>query len=281
LRREEACQLRVRHVVETFGVWVFDLTAPGLTLKGADAGGSLRKIPIHKDFLALGFLENKVSGRNSTELLFVELSNDNAHGMYGSDFGKSFSYYLNKLKIFDKGTEVGVHQFRNTFSTQLENTTAKESFISELTGNIDENRPSERNRYTKQIFIQNLKETIDLLELPIQIPCTGTPGLRFIQPETGVKRRNRNLQRPRLHENVDPRPSKDDSAENLPTPYPARPPANAGGRHEPRDRPIRLSTPTPFRQKSLRRTLSWGDAFVQLDQITAFSRKGRFSRIRS
>ena len=73
LRREEIAQLRVRHVKwELVGkteskrrVWYFDLTASDLDLKEPDKG-SPRRVPFHRQFEKLGFLEDKIVGRTST-----------------------------------------------------------------------------------------------------------------------------------------------------------------------------------------------------------------------
>ena len=169
MRREEACQLRVRHIEEIAGIWTIDLTAPDLSLKeegGEEGTGSPRLIPLHREFLALGFIDALVTGRDGESQLFKDLSNDNSHASFGEAVGKRFSYYQ---KTAHPGMPRGLHRFRHTFSTTLENTSAKSAFIDELTGHSSADRSSERKRYTKAIYIENLKRTIDMLRLPIDV----------------------------------------------------------------------------------------------------------------
>lgn len=171
-RREELAQLCVRHFIQIEGIWVINLNAADLNLKAADGyedEGSRRLLPLHHNILKLGFLEACVLGRDGDERLFQELNNDNASESFGSALGKRFSNYQKAMKFFPDGVEGGLHRFRHTFMTRLENTDAKTTFVEELTGHESEGRRSERARYTKSIYVQNLKKTIDLLELPIDV----------------------------------------------------------------------------------------------------------------
>lgn len=171
-RREELAQLSVRHFVQIDGIWVINLNAADLSLKADDGyedEGSRRLLPLHRNILKLGFLEACVLGRDGEERLFPELNNDNANESFGSSLGKRFSNYQRAMKFFPAGVEGGLHRFRHTFTTRLENTKAKTTFVEELTGHESEGRRSERARYTKEIYVRNLKRTIDLLELPIDI----------------------------------------------------------------------------------------------------------------
>ena len=65
MRREEFSQLMVRHVRKVEGIWVFDLHAKDLDLK---TSWSRRYVPLHRDMLALGFLEQMVTGRWSAPI---------------------------------------------------------------------------------------------------------------------------------------------------------------------------------------------------------------------
>ena len=169
MRREEASQLRVRHFVKKAGIWAIDLNAPDVSLKkedGTEDVASRREIPLHDALLELQFVERLVDGRQPSELLFPELSDENAHGSFGESVGKAFFYYQS---TYLKGMRTGLHRLRHRFITELENTDAKGAYIDALTGHNGKERQSERARYTKEIYIQNLKRTIDLLELPIDI----------------------------------------------------------------------------------------------------------------
>ena len=171
-RREELSQVRVRHFVQIEGVWLLNLNAVDLTLKADDGfedEGSRRILPLHRDILKLGFLEACIFGRDGDDQLFPELSNSNASEAFGAALGRRFGNYQQAMRFFGPGVEGGLHRFRHSFTTRLENTAAKSAFIEELTGHEGQARRSERGRYTKSIHIQNLKRTIDMLELPIDV----------------------------------------------------------------------------------------------------------------
>jgi len=61
MRREEIFHLKVKHVREVEGIWVFDLHHHELSLKNA---ASRRLAPLHRCLLELGFIETMVCGRN-------------------------------------------------------------------------------------------------------------------------------------------------------------------------------------------------------------------------
>ncbi len=176
LRREEAAQLRVRHIKsivvpsseKEITIWYFDLTAGDLVLK-EPTKGSPRCVPFHRTFEHLGFLEDKVFGRKPDEHLFPELSNENAHSAFGVSIGKRFGHYVNSLKFSETSyrDDLSLQAMRHTVRTLLDNTDAKESYVDELVGHESEERRSEARRYRKEVYLQNLKSTIDLLELPI------------------------------------------------------------------------------------------------------------------
>ncbi len=120
VRREEACQLRVRHIQKETDpetgrdIWYIDLKAPGLQLKGKE---SRRWVPLHDDFLALGFLETRVQGRAPGELLFSELRASAAYGAYGDKLGQKFTRYRQVVGLYEPLLDI--HSFRHTVSTLL------------------------------------------------------------------------------------------------------------------------------------------------------------------
>ena len=177
LRREEAAQLRVHHVKSMSvassnnTIWYFDLTAKDVLKEPTK--GSPRCVPFHQKFQQLGFLEDKVFGRKPNEHLFPELSNENAHSAFGVSIGKRFGNYVNIIKFSEAsyGDDLSLQAMRHTVRTLLDNTDAKEAFVDELVGHESEGRRSEGRRYRKEIYLQNLKATIDMLELPIDVDC--------------------------------------------------------------------------------------------------------------
>ena len=189
LRREEAAQLRVHHVKSMVvtsddnTIWYFDLTAKDLVLK-EPTKGSPRCVPFHKKFEQLGFLEDKVLGRKPNEHLFPELSNENAHSAFGVSIGKRFGNYVNSLKFTEKSysDDLSLQAMRHTVRTLLDNTDAKEAFVDELVGHESEGRRSEARRYRKEIYLRNLKATIDKLELPIDADRLRDLALEMAPP---------------------------------------------------------------------------------------------------
>lgn len=172
MRREEICQLRVRHVRKDYGIWYFDLNAPDLNLKVDDVQedeGSRRRIPLHRRFLELGFIEDKVVGRPPDALLFEELDADNVHGSYGNDFGKRVGRYMRNCGMVKVGEEAGLHRLRHLFCTVLVNTVKNVAFVEALMGHTSDERKSEVARYTDELFLKKLKKTIDQLVLPIDV----------------------------------------------------------------------------------------------------------------
>lgn len=197
VRREEACQLRVRHLTMKFGHLGIDLLADDLRIKGGD-GASRRWIPLSKGLLELGFAECLIAGRNPNDLLFEELTNNNVHSAYGVAFGKRLGNYVKTVVPDFSGAatealagmdlpdgrraimiaqeearlltefrkKVKSHSFRHWFKTLAENSGCKTVFVEELMGHSSAARQSEGGRYMKEVSIQNLKETVDMIPLP-------------------------------------------------------------------------------------------------------------------
>lgn len=170
VRREEICQLKVKHVRQLEGIWFFDLMQKDLKLKNAQ---SKRRIPIHDYALRLGFIEQVVAGRDPEELLFPDLA-PNAQGSFSDAVGKRVSRMVDSLDIklirVDQTEANGAfHPFRHYGITQLENSAVKSSLIEALSGHSSEARKSERRRYTDEYYLHVLKEAIDTLVVPIDV----------------------------------------------------------------------------------------------------------------
>jgi len=73
-------------------IFFVDLKAAGLRLKCKD---SRRWVPLHDDFLALGFFEARVQGRAPDDHLFPELRASAAYGAYGDKLGQRFTAIAN------------------------------------------------------------------------------------------------------------------------------------------------------------------------------------------
>ena len=195
LRREEACQLRVRHIVRRFGIWIINLLAEDLRLKTDEA--SPRLAMIHREILDAGFIEALVTGRNPDELLFPELSNENAHRAYGVSFGKQISNYVSNVH-FDLGfiyeelleeippgtpdrdrlvaermTALLVeyrdkftnHGIRHWWKTTAVNARCHPAHVDDQLGHVGDTR-GEGHRYQKELDCRVLKATVDQVPMP-------------------------------------------------------------------------------------------------------------------
>lgn len=170
MRREEICQLRVKHVKQADGIWYFDLMQRDLKLK---RGTSRRRVPLHNNIIDLGFLEGVVHGRDPDALLFPELSR-NAKGSYSDYVGKRVSRMVDSLEIKlvrvdDSEADGAIHPFRHHGITQLENLGVQGGIIDALTGHSSKDRKSQRSRYTDEIYLSVLQETVNLLPIPIDV----------------------------------------------------------------------------------------------------------------
>lgn len=171
VRREEACQLRVRHIQKETDpdtgedIWYIDLKAPGLQLKGKE---SRRWVPLHDDFRALGFLEGRVQDRPPDELLFSELRASAADGAYGDKLGQKFTRYRQLIGLYE--ALLDIHSFRHTVSTLLIRAGVPQAHAEELIGHKSDARRTTFAIYDKGATIAIMKQAIDKLVLPIDVP---------------------------------------------------------------------------------------------------------------
>lgn len=136
MRREEFAQLKVCHVRQIDGIWVFDLHHIEVKTKN---DSSPRYVPLHKDLLGLGFVEEVVHGRDRDEQLFPELSPSTSHGKYGDALGKRFGRIIDDLGIVvmrKNGTESdgAFHPFRHRLVTDLTAAGVPAGIIDGITG---------------------------------------------------------------------------------------------------------------------------------------------------
>lgn len=164
IRLDESAQLHGRHIVRINGVLCFDLkNDPRLILKNENAR---RWIPIHEKILALGF-EKLLEGLDDDAQLFPELTNRNKNKSYGEALNKRYGRYLQVIFGKETAKTLTSHCFRHFVSTQLGNNPAfKDSWVNELIGHEGE-RPSEAERYNKEIYASNLKAMVDSVVVPI------------------------------------------------------------------------------------------------------------------
>ncbi len=124
-RIREISQLRLKDIVKDGELWCFDITDEDET--GTKNEPSVRRIPIHPDILALGFLDyvDDVRAVSPSGLLFPYLP-ESING-YGDQPSKSFSRYLKALGI--KSREKVFHSFRSTLIGSMEGVPQVERYV--------------------------------------------------------------------------------------------------------------------------------------------------------
>ena len=170
MRREEICQLRVRHIRQEDGIWYFDLMQRDVKVK---RGSSRRRVPFHDAIIQLDFLQQVVLGRDADELLFPELA-PNAKGSYSDAVGKRVGRMVDSLgirliRVDATEADGALHPFRHHGITQLENQDIKGGIIDALSGHSSKDRRSERRRYTDEIYLTVLRDTINRLDIPVDV----------------------------------------------------------------------------------------------------------------
>lgn len=171
MRREEFAQLKVKHVRQIDGIWVFDLHHVEVRTKN-DA--SPRFVPVHDDLLMLGLIDDVVLGRDPGTQLFPELRPSASHGKFGDALGKRFGRVIDDLGIVvmrknSTESDGAFHPFRHRLVTDLTAAGVPLGIIDAITGHRSDARKSERARYTDELYVGVLKEGIDKLKLPIDL----------------------------------------------------------------------------------------------------------------
>lgn len=115
-RLEEICQLYLSDIQLINGVYAirFANLEEGQKLK---TQSSFRRVPIHKQLIACGFLKHVEQMRAlGHERVFPSLSNSNSHGTFSNAAGKWFARFLDSIKLTDP--RLDFHSFRYTFKQQ-------------------------------------------------------------------------------------------------------------------------------------------------------------------
>lgn len=139
-RREELAQLRVADVMredEAHYLSLLEADDDSDGDRGVKTEASRRRIPLHPDLIARGFLDY-VAALPKEGQLFPQLKANSA-GYYGANFGKRWKHYLDK--------EVGLHTsadpahgFRHTFKTLCREAGIPEDVMDAITGHAGGNR---------------------------------------------------------------------------------------------------------------------------------------------
>lgn len=132
-RVEELAQSYAKDVQQADGVYFISLNedSDDKSLKGV---ASLRKVPLHKDLIEIGFLKF-VDSLDKNSRLFTKLKRG-SNGKYSTSIGKRIGkYYRNELKIL--GIDKPCHDFRHCFKTKARNAGISEEISDCITGHTN------------------------------------------------------------------------------------------------------------------------------------------------
>lgn len=136
-RREELCQLRVSDVQVEEGVTFLSILGTpdddddGRTVK---TESSRRRVPLHPDLLALGFMDYHGT-LSASGLLFPSLQR-NRRGFYSTNVAKAWTKYLRNVVSLDSPASP-LHGFRHTFKTLSRQVGIPEDVHDAITGHSD------------------------------------------------------------------------------------------------------------------------------------------------
>ena len=164
-RQEEVAQLRVGDIRQEEGIWFFNIHREGGNQLKNDQ--SVRRVPIHRFILDLGFLDYVAKARGEErEHLWPGMSRGGPDGKYAYAYSKSFGLYCKATSVYQEGR--GFHSLRHTFRTFLEETDTKSVWISRLMGHKLTALLGEGATYTKtkvrKVSLAVLKEAVDAFD---------------------------------------------------------------------------------------------------------------------
>ncbi|EHP91897.1 DUF6538 domain-containing protein [Methylorubrum extorquens] len=140
---------------------------------------SPRDLPIPETLLRMGFLEHRYFGRDPKEPLFPELIPQGPGQRRSAAFSGWFTYYRTTIKCYK--ALVDFHSFRHNVSTDLQNMPGLNmGWADEITGHDSPIRASERQRYAKGVFMSHLKETLDRIEIGVDLTHLDYHGPRGV-----------------------------------------------------------------------------------------------------
>ena len=127
----------------------------------------------------MGFLEHRFYGRLPDEPLFPELIAQGVETRRSGAFSGRFTDYRKKTKTYRPG--VDFRSYRGNVETALRNVAGVNAgWVDEFIGHDSPIRRSEGARYTKSIFMANLKRTIDKITISADLSklyYTGQHGV--------------------------------------------------------------------------------------------------------
>jgi hypothetical protein len=172
-RENETCDARVGDIK-------FEDTDEGriayLEITDGKDSGSPRDVPLADLVLGMGFLEQRVIGRNPSEPLFPELLPQGPGKRRSAAFTDRFSYYRRAIKIYQP--RIDFHSFRGNVETDLKNMAGISlAWIDELIGHESVVRRSEGERYTKRILLPILRRLVNSIQINADLSHLRYPGV--------------------------------------------------------------------------------------------------------
>jgi hypothetical protein len=145
-------------------------------VEGKDSG-SVRDIPFPDLVLGMGFLEQRVFGRDPNEPLFPELVPQGPGKRRSAAFSDRFTYYRRAVNVYRP--RVDFHSFRGNVETDLKNTDGiNQAWIDELIGHESIIRRSEGDRYTKKIRLPILRRLVNSISISADLSHLQYGGVR-------------------------------------------------------------------------------------------------------
>ncbi|WP_271529056.1 hypothetical protein [Bradyrhizobium sp. CCBAU 25338] len=147
-------------------------------LDGKDSG-STRDVPFADLVLDMGFMEQRVIGRDPDAPLFPELIPQGPGKRRSAAFSDRFAYYRRAIKVYRP--RVDFHSFRGCVETDLKNTAGiNTAWIDELIGHESIIRRSEGDRYTKKIRLPILKRLVNSISIAADLSLLRYHGVRGV-----------------------------------------------------------------------------------------------------
>jgi hypothetical protein len=137
----------------------------------------------------MGFLEQRVIGRDPSEPLFPELLPQGPGLRRSAAFTDRFSYYRTATKIHRP--RIDFHSFRGNVETDLKNADLNSAWIDELIGHESVIRRSEGERYTKRILLPILRRLVNAIKINADLSHLAYGG----QPGVASPSRDKDLAR--------------------------------------------------------------------------------------
>lgn len=177
MRREEVAIIRVGDVLKEEGVWYFNLRRVAEELK---TPASERYVPVHKTLQEIGLLEELVHERGENEYLLRGLKRSASGNRRGEALGRWFGIYRRAIGLDSK--KMDFHSFRHSVNTYVMEVggRAVRGIVQEITGHEGAERKSEIDRYSKAKLLQELSDTLNLLDYKFDIS--------HLKPKPGPKK---------------------------------------------------------------------------------------------